>query len=172
MEQKKPMTHFVAASVIAAVLIVYTLILQLTGLWKNPSMAWISYLLMVAGLIIFIIQYGNALNNRVTFGNLFSYGFKTTALLALIMIAFTIILFLIFPDIKQKMVETARQRMEERNTPDDQIEKGIEMWQKMFWVFTIGGIILVYAIVGAIGSLIGAAVTKKKPVNPLDQMSM
>ena len=70
------------------------------------------------------------------------------------------------------MVETARQRMEERNTPDDQIEKGIEMWQKMFWVFTIGGIILVYAIVGAIGSLIGAAVTKKKPVNPLDQMSM
>ena len=88
------------------------------------------------------------------------------------MIAFTIILFLIFPDIKQKMVETARQRMEERNTPDDQIEKGIEMWQKMFWVFTIGGIILVYAIVGAIGSLIGAAVTKKKPVNPLDQMSM
>ncbi|TMI96365.1 MAG: DUF4199 domain-containing protein [Bacteroidetes bacterium] len=172
MEQKKPMTHFVAASVIAAVLIVYTLILQLTGLWKNPSMAWISYLLMVAGLIIFIIQYGNALNNQVTFGNLFSYGFKTTALLALIMIAFTIILFLIFPDIKQKMVETARQRMEERNTPDDQIEKGIEMWQKMFWVFTIGGIILVYAIVGAIGSLIGAAVTKKKPVNPLDQMSM
>ena len=172
MEQKKPMTHFVAASVIAAVLIVYTLILQLTGLWKNPSMAWISYLLMVAGLIIFIIQYGNALNNQVTFGNLFSYGFKTTALLALIMIAFTIILFLIFPDIKQKMVEIARQRMEERNTPDDQIEKGIEMWQKMFWVFTIGGIILVYAIVGAIGSLIGAAVTKKKPVNPLDQMSM
>ena len=172
MEQKKPMTHFVAASVIAAVLIVYTLILQLTGLWKNPSMAWISYLLMVAGLIIFIIQYGNALNNQVTFGNLFSYGFKTTALLALIMIAFTIILFLIFPDIKQKMVETATQRMEERNTPDDQIEKGIEMWQKMFWVFTIGGIILVYAIVGAIGSLIGAAVTKKKPVNPLDQMSM
>ena len=172
MEQKKPMTHFVAASVIAAVLIVYTLILQLTGLWKNPSMAWISYLLMVAVLIIFIIQYGNALNNQVTFGNLFSYGFKTTALLALIMIAFTIILFLIFPDIKQKMVETARQRMEERNTPDDQIEKGIEMWQKMFWVFTIGGIILVYAIVGAIGSLIGAAVTKKKPVNPLDQMSM
>jgi hypothetical protein len=62
--------------------------------------------------------------------------------------------------------------MEDRNTPEDQIEKGIELWQKMFWVFTIGGILLVYAIVGAIGSLIGAAVTKKKPVNPLDQMSM
>ena len=172
MEPKKPMSHFVAASVIAAVLIIYTLVLQFTGLWKNPSMAWISYILMVAGLIFFVNQYGNALDNQVTFGNLFSYGFKTTALLALIMIAFTVILFSIFPDIREKMVEIARQRMEDRNTPEDQIDKGIEMWQKMFWVFTIGGIILVYAIVGAIGSLIGAAVTKKKPVNPLDQMSM
>ena len=172
MEQRKPMTHFVAAAVIAAVLIIYTLILQFTGLWKNPSMAWISYILMVAGLIFFINQYGNALNNQVTFGNLFSYGFKTTALLALIMIAFTFILFLVFPDIKEKMVDIARQRMEDRNMPEDQIDKGIEMWQKMFWVFTIGGIILVYAIVGAIGSLLGAAVTKKKPINPLDQTSM
>ncbi|TMI85533.1 MAG: DUF4199 domain-containing protein [Bacteroidetes bacterium] len=172
MEPKKPMSHFVAASVIAAVLIIYTLVLQFTGLWKNPSMAWISYILMVAGLIFFVNQYGNALDNQVTFGNLFSYGFKTTALLALIMIAFTVILFSIFPDIREKMVEIARQRMEDRNTPEDQIDKGIEMWQKMFWVLTIGGIILVYAIVGAIGSLIGAAVTKKKPVNPLDQMSM
>lgn len=172
MEPKKPISHFIAASVIAAVLIIYTLILQLTDLWKNSALAWVSYLLIIAGLIIFINQYGNALNNQVTFGNLFSYGFKATALLALIMIAFTIILFLVFPDMKEKMVDVARQKMEERNTPDEQIEKGIEMWQKMFWVFTIGGIILVYAIVGAIGSLLGAAITKKKPVNPLEQMNM
>lgn len=172
MEPKKPISHFIAATVIAAVLIVYTLLLQFTGLWKNQAMAWISYVFIVGGLIIFINQYGNALNNQVTFGNLFSYGFKTTAFLVLIMIAFTIILFLIFPEIKEKMVEIARQRMEDRNTPEDQINTAIETWQKMFWVFTIGGLILVYAIVGAIGSLIGAAVTKKKPVNPLDQMSM
>ena len=172
MEPKKPMSHFVAASVIAAVLIVYNLVLQFTGLWKNSSMAWISYILLVAGLIFFINQYGNALNNQVTFGNLFSYGFKATALLTLIMIAFTIIMFLGFPDMKEKMMDIARQKMEERNTPDDQIQTAMEMWQKMFWVFTIGGIILVYAIVGAIGSLLGAAVTKKKPVNPLDQMSV
>lgn len=172
MEPKKPISHFIAATVIAAVLIVYTLLLQFTGLWKNQAMAWVSYVFIVGGLIIFINQYGNALNNQVTFGNLFSYGFKTTAFLVLIMIAFTIILFLIFPEIKEKMVEIARQRMEDRNTPEDQINTALETWQKMFWVFTIGGLILVYAIVGAIGSLIGAAVTKKKPVNPLDQMSM
>jgi len=56
--------------------------------------------------------------------------------------------------------------------PDDQIEKGLALWKKMFWVFTIGGTLLLYAIIGAIGSLIGAAVTKKKPVNPVDQLDM
>ncbi len=46
------------------------------------------------------------------------------------------------------------------------------MARKMFWVFTIGAIMLIYAIVGVIGSLIGAAATKQKPINPMDQMNM
>jgi len=29
-----------------------------------------------------------------------------------------------------------------------------------------------YILFGVIGSLIGAAITKKKPINPLDQMSV
>lgn len=173
MEQKKPISHFIAALIIAAVLIIYTIALQFTGNQQNTGLAWVSYIFILIGLIVFINLYGKALNNQVTFGNLFSYGFKTTAFLALIMIAFTVIFFLIFPDIKEKMFDLAKQKMEEQgNLSDSQIEQGLETWRKMFWVFVIGGIILFYAIVGAISSLIGAAVTKKKPVNPLDQMSM
>ena len=173
MEDKKPISHFIAASIIAAILIIYTIILQFSGNQQNMGLAWLSYLFILAGLVVFINLYGKALHNQVTFGNLFSYGFKTTAFLALIMIAFTVVFFLIFPDIKEKMFEMTRQKMEEQGKmSDEQIDKGLEIWRKMFWVFTIGGIILFYAIIGAIGSLIGAAVTKKKPVNPLDQMSM
>jgi Protein of unknown function (DUF4199) len=173
MEQKKPISHFVAGLVIGAVLIVYTLILYFTGNQQNNALVYLSYLLLLAGLILFINLYGKAMNNQVTFGNLFGYGFKTTAFLALIMIAFTVIFFLAFPDVKEKMFDVAREKMEERGRmTDDQIEQGIQTWKKMFWVFVIGGIILFYAIIGAIGSLIGAAITKKKPVNPLDQMSM
>jgi len=159
--------------VIAAVLIIYTIILQFTGNQQNSGLVWLSYVFILAGLILFINLYAKALNNQVTFGNLFSYGFKATAFLALIMIAFTVVYFLIFPDIKEKMFDMAREKMEEQGKlTDDQIEQGVQTWKKMFWVFAIGGIILIYAIVGAIGSLIGAAVTKKKPLNPLDQMSM
>ncbi len=106
MEQKKPISHFIAALVIAGVLIIYSFFLYFTGNHLDTGLAWVSYIFMVAGLIVFINLYGKALNNRVTFGNLFSYGFKTTAFLTLIMIAFTIIFFLIFPDIKEKMIET------------------------------------------------------------------
>ncbi len=173
MDQKKPISHFIAALVIAAILIVFTCVLYFTGNQLNNGLAWLSYIFIAAGLIVFINLYGKALNNQVTFGNLFSYGFKTTAFLALIMIAFTLIFFFIFPEIKEKMFEMTRQKMEEQGKmTDEQIEQGLQLWKKMFWVFIIGGIILVYAIVGAISSLIGAAITKKKSVNPLDQMSM
>jgi len=39
-------------------------------------------------------------------------------------------------------------------------------------VIVIGTILFGTLVVGAIASLIGAAVAKKKPVNPLDQLSV
>ena len=173
MEQKKPINHIVAGAIIAGILIVYSCALYFTGIEQTGIYGWLPIIIIIAGLIIFINLYGKALNNQVGFGNLFAYGFKTTAFLTLIVIAFTVIFFLIFPEIKEKMIETSRQKMEERgNLTEDEIDKGIALWKKMFWVFTIGGIMLIYAIVGAIGSVIGAAITKKRPINPMDQLGM
>lgn len=173
MEEKKPISHIVAGLLIAAILIVYSCIIYFAGMEQQGIHRWLQLLIMVVGLIVFINMYGNAKNNQVTFGNLFAYGFKTTAILTLIIIIFTVLFFLIFPDIKEKLFETTRQQMEEQGkmTPSE-IDKAMEMWTNMFWVFTIGGILLIYAIVGVIASLIGAAITKKKPVNPLDQLDM
>ena len=53
---------------------------------------------------------------------------------------------------------------------ESEIDKAMEMTRKFFNVFMIGGILLTYAIVGAISSLIGAAITKKRPYNPLEQL--
>lgn len=173
MKEQKPISHLVAGLIIGAVLIVYSVIMQFSGIDQTGIFAWIPYVVIIAGLISFINMYGNAKKNQVGFGNLFGYGFKTTAVLTLVIIFFTIIFFLIFPEIKTKMFEVARQKMEERgNMTDDEIEKGLAIWHKMFWVITIGGIMLFYAIIGVIGSLIGAAITKKKPINPVDQLSM
>src|SRR5258706_3108450 len=169
MNEQKPISHLVAGLIIGAVMIIYSLVVQFSGMDQVKGVPLVGYAIIMAGLILFITLYGRAMNNRVTFGNLFSYGFKTTAVIMLIMIFFTVVFFLLFPDIKEKIFELTRQKMEERNMSDDEIEKGLSLWKKMFWVFTIGGIALVYAIVGAIASMIGAAITKKKPVSPVDQ---
>ena len=172
MEPKKPITHLMAGLVIGAIMIVFSLAIQFLGLDKISGVPLLGYIILIAGLILFINMYGKAMNNQVTFGNLFGYGFKATGIIIIVMILFTVVFFMLFPDIKEKIFELTRQRMEEKNTPEEQIEKGLALWRKMFWVFTIGGMLLVYAIVGAIGSLIGAAITKKKPINPIDQLGM
>ena len=78
----------------------------------------------------------------------------------------------LFPEMKDKTLEMARQRMEERgNLSDSQIEQGVEFTKKFFIPFAIGGTLLGTLIFGTVASLIGAAVAKKKPVNPLDQMA-
>jgi len=73
---------------------------------------------------------------------------------------------------KEQSLELARQQMEEKNMPDDQIEKAIEITKKFFWVGVIGGSMLFLIIIGAIGSLIGAGITKKQPRSPFDQQSI
>jgi hypothetical protein len=173
MEQKKPISHIAAGLVIAAILILYACAQYFLGIPQTGIYGWLPIIFTIIGLIVFVNLYGKALNNQVSFGNLFAYGFKTTAFLILVVIAFTVILFLMFPDIKEKIFESTRQRMEEKgNLTEDEIDKAVASFRKMFWVYTIGGVLLVYAIIGAIGSLIGAAVTPKKPVNPVDQLDM
>ena len=167
MKEQKPISHLAAGLIIGAILIVFTLVIQFTGMETNSAIGWVSYLIILGGIIVFINLYGKAMDNQVSFGNLFSYGFKTTTVVTLVMILFSVILFLLFPDMKEKMFEVARQKMEERkDITADEIESGMSLWKRMFWVFTIGGILLLYAIIGAIASLIGAAITKKNKINP------
>jgi hypothetical protein len=49
------------------------------------------------------------------------------------------------------------------------IEQGIAMTKKLFLPFAIAGAIFGTGFLGAIGSLIGAAVAKKNPVDPFKQ---
>jgi hypothetical protein len=173
MEEKKPVSHIVAGLTIAAILVVYSILLNYMDLSQNQSMGWLSYIILIGGLILFINLYGKAKNNQVTFGNLFSYGFKATAIITLIMIAFIIIFFMAFPEFKDKIVDAAREGMEKQGKmTDDQIDQGLEMFERNFILFSAGGALFMYLILGAIGSLIGAAITKKQPRNPFDQQAI
>lgn len=170
MEPKKPISHFVAGVIIGAVLIIYSLILNFTGKFQDRALGWVAYLLFVVGLIMFINMYGNAKNNEVTFGGLFSYGFKTTAIATLLIVICLVIVISIMPDFKQKILDAMRKGMEDQGKmDDDKIDETVKWFSKNFMLFVIGGTLFMYLLFGVIASLIGAAITKKKPVNPFPQ---
>jgi Na+/H+ antiporter NhaC len=169
MQGKKPISHFIAGLIIAGLLIVVSLVTSMTaGSASRPGGGWITYLILIGGIVFFVYQYGKAKNNYTTFGDLFSYGFKTTAIITLVFVVFLIVLSFIYPELKEKSLEAAREQAEsQKGVSDADMERSLEMVKKYFWVVVIGGMILFFAIFGVIGSLIGAAITKKEKAKPL-----
>jgi len=172
MQEKKPISHIAAGLVISGILIVISIITSLLmGNTSKPGSGWISYLVIIGGLIFFINQYGKSRNNNVGFGDLFSYGFKATAVLTLVFVLFLVILSFVYPELKEKAMEAARVQMEnQKGATDSDIERGMNLMNKYFWAFMIGGMMLGFAFIGAIGSLIGAAITKKDKRNPMESL--
>lgn len=172
MPQNKPISHVVAGIAIAAILIIFSIIFSFaSGASARPGAGAISYLFIIIGLVVFIYLYGKARDNYAPFGELFSYGFKATAAMTAVFVAFMIILAFAYPDLKAKSIEAARIEMEKQGKfSSGDIDKGMSMMEHYFWPFAIGATVLAYIIVGAIGSLIGAAITKKRPYNPIDQL--
>jgi len=120
-------------------------------------------------VIIAVMSYAKSKDGYVTFGNAFLWGFKTTAVLTALYVVYLLIFIIVFPDFKAKMIEITREGMEKQNLPDDQIETAMNMMDKAFYVFMFLGTIFFFLLLGVIGSLLGAAFAKKKPVTPFDQ---
>jgi hypothetical protein len=171
MEPKKPISHVVAGLLIAGLIIVFSMITMLIGGGEaNPGSGWMTYLIIIGGLMLFVYLYGKANNNYKSFGELFSYGFKSTAVFTVIFIGFLILFSFLFPDFKDKAIEATRTQMEnQKGVTEEQADKAVELMEKYFWLLAIGGTTLMFVIIGTIGSLLGAAITPKRPQNPFDQ---
>lgn len=173
MEQQKPINHIVAGLIIAGVMVIFLLVSNMFGQAQNQALGWLTYLVMIAALIFFIRKWGQAHDYRLSFGALFSYGFKITSILTLIVIIFLVILFSAFPEMKDTLLEASRTAMEQQGTvSDEMIDQAMEQMDKYFVPITAGSALLTYLVLGLIGSLIGAAVTKKVPQNPFDQQPL
>ncbi len=171
MEQKLT-APWMKGLIISLILIVYGLVLYFTDQYQNKSLSWIQFVIIIGCLVYACINFAKQSNGNVTFGNVFAHGFKTTATVIVIMVIYTVISTkFLFPEMTEKIMDQARADMEKKgDLTDEQITQGIEMGKKFFLPFAIGGIILMFGIIGAIGSLIGAGVAKKNPnYNPLEQ---
>ncbi len=171
--EKEITTHIVKGVIITLILIVFGLVTYFTGTYMNKAVQYIQYVILFAGIIWSCILYANQLNNNVTFGNIFAHGFKTTAVIMALLCVYTFIsLKFLFPEMQDKIFIEARKNMEAQGAADADIAKGLKMMKDNFMVFAIGGILLMFSIFGAIASLIGAAVAKKKPTDPFTNQTV
>lgn len=170
--ENKIMSHITKGLVIGLIAVIVGIAGYLGGIDQQSWFKWISTVIICAGIIWACIYYAQQLDGRVTFGNIFVHGFKTSVVVALLVVVyFVLAVTVIFPEMKDKAMEAGRQQMESAGKySDEQINQGLEVARKFFVIIGIAGILLGTLIAGAIASLIGAAAAKKKPVNPLDQL--
>ena len=170
MEENKIMSPQIKGLLIALIVIILGIAGYFTNLGFSTWYNWVVNAVMLAAIIIACVHFANQKQGYVTFGNVFLHGFKITAVIAIIVLVYTLLAFtVLFPDMKEKVFEMQQAQMEKRGLDDDKLEQGMTMMKKYFMIFLVLGVIFGTLIWGAIASLIGAAVAKKKKNNALDQ---
>ena len=160
-------SHLLAGGVTGGVLVLINVLFIVFDLTGNTKVSWIGSVINIGLLVYFILESGKQQEYTKSFGELFSYGFKATAFTTLILTAFMVIYSFAFPDAADKAMEIAREQMSTQpNMSEEMIDSAIEMTRKFYFPILIGGTIFGTMLIGAIGSLVGAAVTKKNPSHP------
>lgn len=165
-------THAFKGLLIALVLIVLSLIGQFANLQFEKWWGYINWAIMVGAFIGSVIYYGKQKNNDVTFGELFTHGFKTTAVTAVVVFVYTVLsVYVIFPDQLDKMWEKGvEEALKGGKVTTEQMEQGAAIGRKIMTVTVLAGSLVGTLIIGTVGSLIGAGAAKKNPApTPFEQ---
>ena len=124
---KKPTTALVKGFVIGLLMIVISIALYFMNIMSGGAQ-WIGYCIFAVGVIWSVNYYGKQINYNSGFGGYFGHGFKTAAVVTLMMIVYILIFIMLFPEFKEKGLDAARKSMEaNKNMTDEQIEKGINI---------------------------------------------
>lgn len=162
------MTHIAKGIVLAMVLIVISLVGHILNIDLESWFGWISIGLFVIVVMWCVNYYGKQMNYTETFGNLFAHGFKVTAVAICIVFIYTLLsVYVLFPDSIDRIVKKGIEKaLQDGKMTSDQVDRSMPMVKKITTISILAGSVIVNAIIGAIGSLLGAAITKKKPKDP------
>jgi len=170
--EKKALTHVQKGLILALIQIAMSVIFYALDLTQESWVTFVTFGVFIAGIVWACVSFGKSKNNYLTFGEAFAHGFKVTAVVTSLVVVYSFLFILLFPEMKAEAINKAREQME--NNPngmtEEQIEMGIQFTEKYFNVFIIGGSLIGYLFVGVLASVVGAIVTPKKgKLNPFQQ---
>lgn len=157
-------TTMTSGAILGAALVIFTLILYMTGLTFSKGISYLSFLLLIGGIVLGIKNYKDQDQGFISYGRALGVGMLTTLFASIIVALFTYILYtLIDPSLVEKGMEMARAQMAAKgNLTDEQMEMAMNISKKFMSPGVLAFMtILSYAFFGLIFSLIIAAFMKK-----------
>lgn len=148
----------------AGLMLLVQIIIVLTNNTSNFMVMAIPEFILIAAIITILIVYRQTLKGVAFFGELFSAGFKTTALITLIMVAWIFISYLLFPDLKSIDVANAKLSMEAQKIPAEEIQKNLALYDdnKVYFLGKVFNVIRLDFILGILITVIIAMFMRTK----------
>jgi hypothetical protein len=159
---KNTMTY---GAILGIALLIFTLVLYMTGLMFVKSIGYISWIIIIVGTFLAIKNFRTQQEGFITYGRALGVGFLTILFASVIVAFFTYVLYsFIDPGLVEKTVEMARNQMAEKNNlTESQIDAAISISKKLMSPGIMAILTIVsYAFFGIIISLIVAAFMKKE----------
>jgi len=162
--EKKITSRITKGVIIVCILIGLDLVLQKLynpvpdGLRYMPGLA-----IVFAGVLAGAVIYSKQSVGKLSFGDLFSHGFKTTAVIAFLMAVYTFIAVkFIYPAPGPAEMEAAVKAIEQRGSVlHEEAKQLAEQAAENRWIVYVSVSIFAALIPGLIGSLLGAAIARK-----------
>jgi len=170
--EEKVTSHIIKGLVLGIISVFISVVVHTFNLYENPYVSLVTYGVFMIGIIYSTILFANQNGNKVGFGNIFAHGFKTSAVVIVITVFYTVLAVkLIFPEFIDITLNISRKRIETSpNVPKDAVQKNLDFMREYFLPFAIGMTVIILGFFGLISSLIGAAVAKKN-TNPFENQS-
>jgi Protein of unknown function (DUF4199) len=150
--------------IIAGILIALDLILQYSYSTISDGTRYLPRLIITfAAVLASCILYSKQSGGNLAFGDVFSHGFRTTAMIAFLMALYTFIAIqFIYPAPTPAEMDAAVKAIEQQgNALHEEAKQLAAQAAKNRWIIYVSLSIFVSLIPGLLGSLAGAAVTKK-----------
>jgi hypothetical protein len=156
-----------------AAVVIFTYSIQLLNLDPNGPLKWVGTVLMIAFLLLTQKEFRDELGGYLTFSQGFSAGFRYAVFAGILAGVFTGLYYgVLSPDAFTKVVAPQQAAMEQKGMSSADIERAMAITLKYGWIFAAFGVAVVYAVIGAIVGLIGAAIFKKEksPSDIMDEL--
>jgi Protein of unknown function (DUF4199) len=144
--------------------VAYSLMLFLTHAFANKALGWVSYLILLVGLILACREFKSSFYDTMTFKQGIGVGFWLVLVSTIISSVFTYIYIEFDKELLEYMREQAMFELEKQKLSEEQVEQAMQMMQ---WFlspeFLAASTLIGGFIIGMIIALIVSAVMKKDP---------